>query len=259
MRTFEFITSTDTDSSCTRTLLTRLLTRPPPVMQRLYIQRSSFAIVPKIHPVSRDFRYPPCFYFQLDAISTMPAYESRLAGAQAWVDPASLPQYGDASQIAGNAPDYVKQLSSNTLGSYGVGDPDCFAYSAGRAIRITRVDVNRTGNRWEACTISEVTVNKNMLNGAGMMHGGCLCYMIDNCASLPLVVLGLMKNVNGVGVSQAMNTVFHAPAPLGARLRIESTSVTLGGRIMTSRCEVSDFHSGRTVASAFLTKMQPKL
>ncbi|THH29709.1 hypothetical protein EUX98_g4473 [Antrodiella citrinella] len=184
----------------------------------------------------------------------MPAYESRLAGAQSWVDPASLPQYGDASQISGNAPDFVKQLSSNTLGSYGVGDPDCFAHAAGRAIKITSVDIHKVGDKWEACTVSDVTVNKNMLNGAGLMHGGCLCYLIDNCASLPLVALGLMKNVNGVGVSQAMNTVFHAPAPLGARLRIESTSVTLGGRIMTSRCEVSDWHSGGLGGSFNLKK-----
>ncbi|KAH8102305.1 HotDog domain-containing protein [Cristinia sonorae] len=189
----------------------------------------------------------------------MPTYESRLAGAQSWVDPATLPQYGDASQISGNAPDFVKQLSSNTLGSYGVGDSDAFAHSAGRAIRITSVDIDRKGDRWEACAVAEVTVGKNMLNGAGVMHGGCLCYLIDNCASLPLVALGLMQNINGVGVSQAMNIVFHAPAALGAKLRIESRSVTLGGRIMTSRCEVTNLHSGKTVASAFLTKMQPKL
>ena len=66
-------------------------------------------------------------------------------------------------------------------------------------------------------------------------------------------------------------------------MRITSTSVTLGGRIMTSRCEVrhspytrpgsvpdacasasspgqvTDKASGRMIASALLGKMQPKL
>lgn len=91
----------------------------------------------------------------------MPVHESRLAGSQAWVDPAALPQYGDASTIAGNAPDYVKQLSSNTLGSYGVGETDAFAHSAGRAIRISSVDIHRKGSKWEACTVADVTVNKS--------------------------------------------------------------------------------------------------
>ena len=71
-----------------------------------------------------------------------------------------------------------------------------------------------------------------MLNGAGMLHGGCLAYIVDkyvqlitllertnnlsptSCCSTPLVVLGLIQNVNGVGVTQSMNVLFHAPAPL---------------------------------------------
>lgn len=48
--------------------------------------------------------------------------------AKAWVDPASLPDYGDITAIEGNAPDYVKQLNSNTYFSYGVGDEDCFGH-----------------------------------------------------------------------------------------------------------------------------------
>ncbi len=75
-----------------------------------------------------------------------------------------------------------------------------------------------------------------MLNGAGMLHGGCVAYLIDkyvyiypglktntdlnfklhsqySCCSTPLVVLGLIRSVNGVGVTQSMNVHFHAPAP----------------------------------------------
>ncbi|KAJ3554137.1 hypothetical protein NM688_g3262 [Phlebia brevispora] len=187
----------------------------------------------------------------------MSILESRLGSQAAWVDPASLPKYGDASEIAGNAPDHVKQLTNNTLGAYGVGNVDAFAYSVGRKIRLVEVNTDQRGDKWEATAVAELIVSKDMLNGAGMMHGGCMCYIIDNCASFPLVALGLMQGVNGVGVSQALNVFFHAPCPLGAALRITSTSVTLGGRIMTSRCEVANKVSGRMVASALLSKMQP--
>ncbi|KAF8880791.1 HotDog domain-containing protein [Infundibulicybe gibba] len=181
-----------------------------------------------------------------------------LQPTKAWVDPASLPDYGDISSIGGNAPDYVKQLNHNTYYSYGVGDDeDCFGHKVGKAVKFVEVSVDRRlerQGRMEATTVAEIVVSKHMLNGAGMLHGGCVAYLIDNT---PLVVLGLLQNVNGVGVTQAMNVLFHSPASLGACLSIISTSISLGGRVMTSRCEIVDKGSGRVVASAFLNKMQP--
>lgn len=91
----------------------------------------------------------------------MSTFGSRLSSTQAWVDPASLPKYGDASQIKGNAPDRVKQLTNNTLGAYGVGDENCFAYHVGKDIKITEVNVNRKGDKLEAEVISEVVVSKS--------------------------------------------------------------------------------------------------
>ncbi|KAF9463199.1 HotDog domain-containing protein [Collybia nuda] len=186
--------------------------------------------------------------------------QSRPRLSKPWVDPASLPDYGDVSTIGGNAPDFVKQLNSNTYFSYGVGDEDCFGHRVGKAVKFVEVSVDRRlerQGRMEATTVAEVVVTKHMLNGAGMLHGGCVAYLIDNCCSTPLVVLGLLQNVNGVGVTQAMNVLFHSPAPTGTHLRIVSTSISLGGRVMTSRCEIIDKDSGRTIASAFLNKMQP--
>ncbi|KAF5364931.1 hypothetical protein D9758_008180 [Tetrapyrgos nigripes] len=178
---------------------------------------------------------------------------------KAWVDPASLPKHGDISSVSGNAPDYVKQLNYNTFFSYGVGVEDSFGYEVGKQVKFVDVSVDRKlerQGRLEATTVAEVTVTKHMLNGAGMLHGGCVAYLIDNT---PLVVLGLVQNVNGVGVTQAMNVLFHSPAPLGTVLSITSTSVSLGGRVMTSRCEILDKNSGRAIASAFLNKMQPNM
>ncbi|KAF5366126.1 hypothetical protein D9757_010941 [Collybiopsis confluens] len=157
------------------------------------------------------------------------------SSSKAWVDPAALPNRGDISTVRGNAPDYVKQLNYNTYFSYGVGESeDTFGSKAGKAVRFVDVNIIERHGRLEATTVAELMVSKHMLNGAGMIHGGCIAYLIDNT---PLVVLGLVKGVNGVGVTQNMNVTFHSPAPIGTCLRIESTSVSLGGRVMTSKCE----------------------
>lgn len=153
----------------------------------------------------------------------------------------------------------MKQLNSNTYFSYGVGDEDSFGYRVGKAVNFVEVNVDRKHERHDrlvSTTVAELLVTKDMLNGAGMLHGGCVAYLVDNCCSTPLVVLGLIQSVNGVGVTQAMNVLFHSPASLGTRLRIISTSIALGGRVMTSRCEIVDKDSGRMIASAFLNKMQ---
>lgn len=93
----------------------------------------------------------------------MSNFESRLSSAKAWVDPHTLPKYGDASEIAGNAPDNVKQLTNNTLGAYGVGDPDCFAHGVGKAIVMMELNVHRRGNKCEATAMAELVVSKSKL------------------------------------------------------------------------------------------------
>ncbi|KAF7342291.1 4HBT domain-containing protein [Mycena venus] len=182
--------------------------------------------------------------------------------AKAWVDPAALPNDAgaDIAAIAGNVPTYGKQLACNVFYSYGVGDRDQFGYAVGRATRFVEMSVEHSrerAGRMEAVTVAEVAVTKHMLNGAGMLHGACVTYLIDNCAATPLVVLGVLNGTNGVGVTQGMNVLFHAPAPVGSLLRITSSSISMGSRVMSARCEIVDKPSGRVVASAFLNKMQP--
>lgn len=90
---------------------------------------------------------------------------SRPRSSKVWVDPASLPDYGDVSTIAGNAPDFVKQLNSNTYFSYGVGDEDCFGHKVGKAVKFVEVSVDRRlerQGRMEATTVAEVLVTKRM-------------------------------------------------------------------------------------------------
>ncbi|EGO01006.1 hypothetical protein SERLA73DRAFT_51712 [Serpula lacrymans var. lacrymans S7.3] len=182
---------------------------------------------------------------------------SRRSKSAAWVDPTSFSNYGDVSQIKGNVSPYVKQLILNTFVAYGAGDEQCFGHTVAKSVKFIDISVEENSDkkgRMEATTVAEVIVTKSMLNGAGMLHGGCIAFLIDNT---PLIALGLIQNVNGVGVTQAMNVLFHSPAPLGTCLHIISTSIALGGRIMSARCEVVNKDSGRIVASAYLNKMQP--
>ncbi|TDL20676.1 hypothetical protein BD410DRAFT_790638 [Rickenella mellea] len=177
-----------------------------------------------------------------------------------WIDPISLPTSGDVAGIAGNASSLIKQLTLNTFAAYGVGDEESFGHVVGKAVKFTEITVDvDEGNttKAKAMTVAEVVVDKKMANGANMMHGGCIAYLIDNCCSTPLVALGLSVKRNGVGVTQALNIIYHSPAAIGTCLRITSTSMALGGRSMTSRCEIHEKATGRLVASAFLNKMQP--
>ncbi|KAG1725347.1 HotDog domain-containing protein [Suillus paluster] len=183
------------------------------------------------------------------------SYSSR----KAWVDPKSLANCGDASQIQGNVSPYVKQLVLNAFIAYGAGDEHCFGHSIAKAVKFIDISVRDRQGRMEATTVAEFVVSKSMLNGAGILHGGCLAFLIDNCCSTPLVALGLIRNTNGVGVTQSMNVMFHSPSPAGSCLRIISTSVAMGARIMSARCEVVNEKTGGVAASAYLNKMQPKI
>ncbi|KAG6877392.1 hypothetical protein C0993_007877 [Termitomyces sp. T159_Od127] len=84
---------------------------------------------------------------------------------KAWIDPASLPNHGDVKHIRGNAPEYVKQLNSNTFFSYGVGDEDCFGHKVGKNVKFVDVNIDRRQERqgrMEATTVAEVQVSKRV-------------------------------------------------------------------------------------------------
>ncbi|PSS29800.1 hypothetical protein PHLCEN_2v2696 [Hermanssonia centrifuga] len=100
----------------------------------------------------------------------MPKLNSRRVSRNVWVDPASLPKYGDAADIQGNAPDYVKQLTSNTLGAYGVGDSDNFAYTVGIQIKLVEVNVDRKGDKWEVTTGADILVSKGVCRTSPYLH-----------------------------------------------------------------------------------------
>jgi acyl-coenzyme A thioesterase 13 len=96
-----------------------------------------------------------------------PTPEPERPSPKVWVDPASLPNHYHPSTMAGNVPDHVKQLNYNTYMSYGVGEPDSFGYSVGKAVRFVQVNMNRQmdrNERLEATTVAEIEVTKRKVS-----------------------------------------------------------------------------------------------
>ncbi|KAF8841558.1 hypothetical protein BDN67DRAFT_901141 [Paxillus ammoniavirescens] len=91
-----------------------------------------------------------------------------------------------------------------------------------------------------------------------MLHGAWSALLIDNCSTMPIALLSLATIGKGdLGVSQSINILFHAPAvsDVRDRLRIGSTTISLGSRTLSSRCEIWNVTHHRLVASGVHIKM----
>ncbi|TCD70429.1 hypothetical protein EIP91_003510 [Steccherinum ochraceum] len=114
-------------------------------------------------------------------------------------------------------------------------------------------------NKWEAKTISECVVTPDMTNYGGMMHGGCTSYIVDICTSVALALLQFHLGKVPLNVSQALNVMFHTPAPTGAKLKIISRTIVSGSRIQSTQCEIYDSTNSRLVATGTHTKMETSI
>ena len=104
-------------------------------------------------------------YTSTSSSSTSVIYDGHSKPARkAWVDPASLSNCGDASQIQGNVSARVKQLILNTFIAYGAGDEQCFGHYVAKAVKfvdISAYDSKEKHGRMEAVTTAEVVVSKS--------------------------------------------------------------------------------------------------
>ncbi|KAH7096650.1 HotDog domain-containing protein [Auriculariales sp. MPI-PUGE-AT-0066] len=116
----------------------------------------------------------------------------------------------------------------------------------------TRYDVRKDASGRDAAELEcELVVGDDMLNAYRTLHGGCSAYIIDVLTSICLMPLTLNH------VSLSMDIAYHAPAPLGAKLRIVSLTTSVGKRVYTTRCEISDKNTGRLYVSGGHIKMPP--
>lgn len=133
-----------------------------------------------------------------------------------------------------------------------------FAGTIGQRLKVVRVDTSTSpdGNQKKktAEVECEVVVEEDMVNAFDTLHGGCSSFLIDVCTTLPLIVLSDEKWGSG-GITQGLNVVFHAPARAGSTLQIKSSSVAVGGRSATARCEIWDKKRQALIASGTNIKM----
>jgi len=156
--------------------------------------------------------------------------------------------------IRGNLPAEVKQTLETVLHKVMSRSP-VFGSSIGRRVVITEASIVPKAeevSRTEARVVCEVTVGEDMLNPGGSMHGGCAAFLIDACTTL--VFLAASRSA---GVSASMDVVYHAPAALGAKLRIVNTAIAVGARIMSARSEIWDDTTKRLCVTGIHVKMEP--
>ncbi|KAF8841575.1 hypothetical protein BDN67DRAFT_966993 [Paxillus ammoniavirescens] len=160
--------------------------------------------------------------------------------------------------IPGNASPQTKELVAQLLYVF---TSSGFGTRTGELLKLVDVSILPKldePQRQEARVVLEMTVSEDMLNGAGKVHGACLIHLVDICSTLPLVALSHVRGGDGSpGVSQNINTIYHAPASLGDELRLINTSTTIGRQTTSSRIEIWDVAHHRLVVSATQVKMDP--
>ncbi|KAF8645320.1 hypothetical protein AX16_007907 [Volvariella volvacea WC 439] len=188
------------------------------------------------------------------------------------------------SRVGGNAPRAIKEIPMKWLGLFHA-RKQSFARSVAVRMEVTEVWVNaydlgaakpvvvdgvdeemlmvgrkaEVGGAMEGKVVVELDVTQDMINGrTGMLSEGCIVFLIDECTAIAAAVLNAVEGKGRYGqpgVSQAINTLFHAPAPLGTRLRLVNTSTSAESRF--SKCEIWDLQSRRLIATGTQLHMQP--
>ncbi|KAG1805187.1 uncharacterized protein BJ212DRAFT_1283970 [Suillus subaureus] len=185
----------------------------------------------------------------------------------------------DTSQVKGNASPETKLTLLNSMVRL---NPRDVLRSTGKPFRgfaaefVSRMRLAEASvlskteepEKLEGRTVFEVIVDKDMANEleGGTMHGGCLAMIIELhvssthvfCSPTPIYVLRASTGAYGVfGVQQSLNIVFHSPAVPGDKLHIVSTTLAIGSRARSGRCEVWNVTRHRLIASAAYINMVP--
>ncbi|KAG2361453.1 HotDog domain-containing protein [Suillus spraguei] len=164
----------------------------------------------------------------------------------------------DASQIEGNASLDIKHSLLAALQYMRLSHASPEFASRLQLTEVSILSKTEEPEKLEGRVVLQIIVDEGMLNGAENVHGGCTAMMIDICSTMPIYVFGASTTGHGVfGVSQSLNIVYHSPALLGDKLRIVSTTLAVGSRALSSRCEVWNVTRHRLVASATHIKMVP--
>jgi len=179
----------------------------------------------------------------------------------------------DGHQIRGNAPEKIKALASSIFFHFVDAKGKSYGSDVGKKLKINEINIHGfepavlsdkqardrvdkdEGNTLSVDTVFELVVSREMCNLHGTLHGACAAYLIDPCSNAPLVVLGLLLGVDGSGMSQSMNLIWHYPVYEGTKISIKATSMYITGRIRTARCEI--WAGNRLCVSAVHSTINP--
>ncbi|KAI6100148.1 hypothetical protein F5141DRAFT_1140585 [Pisolithus sp. B1] len=168
---------------------------------------------------------------------------------------------GAIGDVTGNASRATKELVAlwllhvcSTGGGFGV--------RTGKSLKLVEISILPKADepkRQEARVVLEMPVTEDMLNlgwkRAWSMH--YLPYRYVRSSTLPIIALLHAQGGSGdPGVSQQIDTIFHAPASLGDELKLITTSTTVGGRTTSARIDLWDTTHRRLVASGTQVKME---
>ncbi|KXN81848.1 hypothetical protein AN958_03617 [Leucoagaricus sp. SymC.cos] len=182
---------------------------------------------------------------------------------------------GDGKQIRGNSSEKLKALAHTIFFHFIDAKGKSFGADVGRRLKFTEINISgfedsalsgdsglglgkkrQSGNKVSVETVFEMMVDRDMCNVHGTLHGGCAAYLVDPCSSAPLVVLGLLLELDGTGVSQSMNLIWHRPVHTGAKITIKSTSMYITGKVRTARCEI--WTGNKLCVSAIHSTINPR-
>lgn len=164
--------------------------------------------------------------------------------------------------IKGNAPPEVKQMPLKWLMLFRQRG-NSFATSVAQRLRVTEVNILPSpddSKKLEGKVVCEVDVTPDMCSARGVLHEGCIAFLVDECiASSMSVAISAEGRASSPGVTQTMNLMFHASANVGTKLRIVSTTMASGLQSNAGRCEVWDSKNHRLLASGAMLLMPPSL
>ncbi|KAJ3741446.1 HotDog domain-containing protein [Lentinula detonsa] len=163
-------------------------------------------------------------------------------------------------RISGNGSEEVKAHLKDIPKLFLNNRPNSFAASVITRLSLTEVSIKSNAvepQRKEGLVVHTITVEEDMVNGGGNIHGGCSAFLIDICSTASIMALKISQGLTTLDVSQSLNIVYHAPAAIGESLRIVNTTMTVGRRVASARTEIWSETHHRLVASGVHIKMEP--
>ncbi|KAF5361650.1 hypothetical protein D9758_007314 [Tetrapyrgos nigripes] len=175
----------------------------------------------------------------------------------------------DVSHVSGNVSEDIKRLLAYPWESLYLGEDDdgqwrWWGYNSDlfKRTKVTEVSVEKNAleaKKYTGKVVCEIDVERDMVNPDRVLQGGCTAFLADMCTNLCLFALAMHAGGEQNSTSQALNVIYHAPSPLGDRLRITSTTISLGARTMSARVEMWSIKYHRLIASAVHMKMLPSV